>query len=435
MKHLRYVACILAVLFCFALFTAGCAPADAATNTPSDAPSRSSADGVPTSVKIGIVNPTTGALAGFGEGTPWTENLIVDYVNNELGGIYFSEYDATLPIEIVVHDSQSSSTTASEMAQKLVEEDQVDILLARHTPETVNPVVAVAERYGIPCISGDEPVDVWLAEGEHDWTYHAHWEMADLYEMFLGMWEQQGYGTGSGAKVGFLFPTDADGILFRDYFSSHLEEDGYVIVDPGQFPLGTSDYSDIIATFKAEGVQILLGANQTPDFGAFWLQAKQLGFSPDVVTMAKSFLLDADAESIGVDLVNNCCSEVWWSVDRPFTSSLTGMDCTQFSELYTSETGRPITPPMAVKHMCMQLAVEALQKAGSLEPEAILEALSQIQTETLMGPIQYGEDHTCTIPLTGGQWQLQDDGSIELVIVNNTLYPDVPLTGEMRPLN
>ena len=78
----------------------------------------------------------TGALAGFGEGTPWTENLIVDYVNNELGGIYFEDYDATLPIEIVVYDSQSTSTNASQMAQKLAEEDRVDILLAHHTPET-----------------------------------------------------------------------------------------------------------------------------------------------------------------------------------------------------------------------------------------------------------------------------------------------------------
>ena len=123
MKHLRYVSCILAVLFCFVLFTTSCAPADAA-GTPSGTPAASQSSGkdeIPSSVKIGIVNPTTGALAGFGEGTPWTENLIVDYVNNELGGIYFEDYDATLPIEIVVYDSQSTSTNASQMAQKLAE--------------------------------------------------------------------------------------------------------------------------------------------------------------------------------------------------------------------------------------------------------------------------------------------------------------------------
>ena len=436
MKHLRYVSCILAVLFCFVLFTTSCAPADAAA-TPSGTPAASQSSGkdeIPSSVKIGIVNPTTGALAGFGEGTPWTENLIVDYVNNELGGIYFEDYDATLPIEIVVYDSQSTSTNASQMAQKLAEEDRVDILLAHHTPETVNPVCAVAERYGIPCISMDEPIDVWLNEGPYEWTYHAHWIMSDLYDLYLSMWEEAGFPAGSGAKVGFLFPSDADGNMFRAYFNEHLPEDGYTVVDPGQFPAGTTDYTDIVNRFAQEGVNIVVGANSTPDYGSFWLQAQQLGFTPDIVTMAKACLLKADAESIGAELVDGTCYEVWWSVDRTYTSALTGADPQSLAALYEADTGRPITPPMAVKYASMELAVAALQNAGSLDPEAIRDSLASLDLDTVMGHIKYNEDRYSVIALTGGQWQLQEDGDLVQAIIDNDLYPDVPLTGEMEPL-
>lgn len=434
MKRLKYVSCLLALVLCFALFAAGCSngenPSGAAASGNPSAPSQGGGD-IPASVKIGIVNPTTGGLAGFGEGTPWTENLILDEINAQ-GGIYFEAYDATLPVELVYYDSQSSTTTASEMAQKLVEEDKVDLLLARHTPDTVDPVMAIAERFGVPCIGTDAPVDVWLDEGEHETSFHAHWVLDDLYQLYLDCWEQMGYGPGS--KVGFLFPTDADGNLFRDYFLAHLPEDGYTdIVDPGQYPQGTSDYTDIINTFKQQGVEIVFGANITPDFGAFLLQANQMGFQPPVMSMAKAPLVTADVESMGVELSNNVVTEVWWSPDRPFTSSLTGMTGAKLAELYQEASGRPVTPSMAAKYAGVEIAIDALQRARSLDPDDLVAAIAETDIDTLVGHIQFNADKYCVVPLTGGQWQLQDDGSIKLFIINNSLNPDLPASGEVRP--
>ncbi|NTV89573.1 MAG: ABC transporter substrate-binding protein, partial [Clostridiales bacterium] len=187
-------------------------------------------------VKIGIVNPTTGPLAGFGEGCPWTENLLVDYVNNTLGGIYFKKYDKKLPIEIVVYDSTSDTTKCAQMAQKLIEEDKVDIIIARHTPETVNPVSAVAERYGVPCVAIEAPVDAWLAAGPYEWTYHSFWDLDMMYRLYSNMWKQAGFGPG--AKIGICFANDADGTAWYNIFAERIKADGYVLVDPGQHPAG-----------------------------------------------------------------------------------------------------------------------------------------------------------------------------------------------------
>ena len=444
MKKVRILTLLLALAMVFSL--AACGGGDTGGGS-ADTPPASDAGGetggdtaggtseAPVDViKIGIVNPTTGPLAGFGEGTPWTENLIVDYVNNELGGLSFEAYgeDVKIPIEIIVYDSESDTTTCSEMAQKLIEEDQVNMIIARHTPETVNPVSAVAERYGVPCIAIEAPVDAWLAEGPYEWTYHAMWTLDKMYDQYSALWAQAGFGPETGAKVGIIFANDADGTAWHGVFADRIEADGYTLVDPGQYPSGTTDYSDIINQFKAEGVQILCGTNTNPDFGSFWLQANQLGFEPEFVTMGKAYLLQSDAEAIGAELMDGNCAEVWWSQYHPYASALTGATGADLAPLYLEETGREITQPMGYKYASMELCVAALQNAKSLEPEDIRDGIAAIDIDTIVGPISYNEEHYAVTPLAGGQWQLQDDGSLKLVIVNNELNPEIPTTGEMK---
>ena len=38
-------------------------------------------------------------------------------------------------------------------------------------------------------------------------------------------------------------------------------------------------------------------------------------------------------------------------------------------------------------------------------------------------------------PLVGGQWRLKDDGSYDLVIVDNSDHPDIPTNGTMEEIS
>ncbi|MDR1815529.1 MAG: ABC transporter substrate-binding protein [Clostridiales Family XIII bacterium] len=390
-------------------------------------------------IKLGLVTPATGPLSGFGEdgaspSDTWIEDQLIDYVNNTLGGI---EIDGEMrPIELVVYDSQSDTTVATQMAEKLITDDKVDLMLVRHTPETVNPVSAVCERYEMPCVAMDAPVDAWLAEGPYEWVYHAHWNLDQMYQQYRALWEKAGFAVGSGAKIGLLFANDADGTAWRDTFATRIEEDGYTLVDPGQYPADTSDFSDIVNQFKSEGVQILCGTNTCPVFGTFWRQAKQLGFEPDMVTMGKAYLLRSDAEAIdgGTGIMDKLAGETWWAPTHPFKSSLTGLTPQELADNYLAETGREITQPMGLKYADMEVAIDALQRAGTLEKTALRDAIGATDLETMIGPVKYNEDHYSLTTLTGGQWVLDDTGTLQLKVVDNSLFPDIPTTGELQPL-
>jgi Na+/H+-translocating membrane pyrophosphatase len=68
-------------------------------------------------------------------------------------------------------------TKAADVASKLILNDKVDIMVALHTPDTVNPVTSVCERYQVPCVALDAPIEPWLTGGPYKWSFHAFWSV------------------------------------------------------------------------------------------------------------------------------------------------------------------------------------------------------------------------------------------------------------------
>ena len=95
-------------------------------------------------ILIGHPNPSTGPLAGFGEASPWADNKAIEAINKQ-GGIYIEEYGKQVPVKLAMVDTESDPTKAAELTAKLIVKDKVDLMVAMHTPDTVNPVDAMCE--------------------------------------------------------------------------------------------------------------------------------------------------------------------------------------------------------------------------------------------------------------------------------------------------
>ncbi len=424
MKKKGILALILALVMCLGLL-AGCGNGGGGGGSTGD------------TIKIGYVNPTTGALAGNGEGVDWLIKEIETYVNETLGGI---EVDgAKKNIDVIVYDSQSDTTTCTEMAQKLCEEDKVDMMIAIQTPETVIPVAAVAERYQVPCVAIQGPVDaVAHAADSYEWTYHAFWTIEKVYEQYKALWTAAGYAPGSGAKVGIAFANDADGTAWYGVFTQKIVEDGYTLVDPGQYPSNTTDFSNIVNKFKSENIDILAGTNIPPDFMNLYSQAIAAGVEVGCVTMGKCCLLEGDVTALK-DLAEGIMTEVWWAPTNTYTSDLTKVSCSELGAKYAEDNGgRAMPQPAGYGYAALELAVQAFQAAGTTDKAAVRDALSKLDTTTIVGPIKYdqkmaGLTYGDTV-IGGGQWQMVD-GKLTLVVIDNTVYPEVPTTGTYKPGN
>ncbi len=103
-------------------------------------------------LRIGHVSPRTGPLAGFAEAD---DHILAGIARRFAGGI--ENNGRAWTIEIVSKDSQSNPNRAAEVASELILRDEVDIIVAASTPDTVNPVADQAELNEVPCVTTDCP--------------------------------------------------------------------------------------------------------------------------------------------------------------------------------------------------------------------------------------------------------------------------------------
>jgi branched-chain amino acid transport system substrate-binding protein len=379
-------------------------------------------------VLIGYTDPSTGPLAGLGAATPWVNERVTKAVE-KLGGVHIKEAGKKLPVKFKVVDTESSPTKAADVASRLILNDKVDLMLTMYTPDVVNPVSAVCERYQMPCVGVGCPIDPWLEGGPYKWSFLAHFSVDGITNLFIGMWDEIAAKTNK--VIGVLFPNDADGIIWTKVFNTKLPAKGYKMVDPGRFPFGTRDFSAQIEVFKKEKVEILTAVLIAPDWATAWKQMHQQVFKPKVATIAKALLFPADMEALGGDLANGLTTEIWWSRYHPYKSSLTGETPMELCNAWTKETGKQWNKPVGLTYGGYEIAFDVMKRAQTLDKDKIRDAIAKTDLMTVFGPIKFNEKHYCEIPLVGGQWVKGKGVPWDLEIVYNKNNPKLPKTAEM----
>ncbi len=391
-------------------------------------------------IKIGYVTPETGPLAPFGQADAFVIAEIRQHVK-KVGGVKIG--GKRYPVEIITKDSQSADATAAQVAGQLILDDGVDLMLVTSTPDTTNPVANQCEANGIPCISSVAPWQSWFigrggipGKTSFKWTYHFFWGVEDLEAVYYDMWKK----VSTNKVIGGLWPNDSDGNALSSSqvgFPPFITSKGYTLVDPGRYSDGTADFSAQISTFKSGNVEILTGVPVPPDFVNFWKESAQQGFKPKLVTTAKAILFPSVVYSLG-SIGQNLGSEYWWGPPFPYKSSLTGQSAAQLAAAYTKFAKQQWTQPIGFAHAVFEVAFAALAKSsGPGDRQGIINAVSKLKLNTVVGPLNWTTGpvpNVAKTPLVGGQWRKSKKYPYEIVIVSNSLHPNIPTGGRVEPL-
>jgi branched-chain amino acid transport system substrate-binding protein len=393
------------------------------------------ARGAEREIRLGYVSPRTGPLAGFGEAD---EFIIAGLEKRFRDGVVIG--GKRHPIKLLVKDSQSNPNRAAEVASDLILSGKIDLMLVASTPETTNPVGDQCEVNEVPCISSIAPWQPWFFGRGGDpkkgfkWTYHFFWGLEDIIDVFTDMWQS----VPTNRKVGALWPNDGDGRAWGDPergFAPALKKLGFETVDPGFFKPLLDDFSAQITAFKNAKVEIVTGVLIPPDFTNFWTQARQQGFKPKAVTVGKALLFPRSVEALG-PIGEGLSTEIWWSPNHPFKSSLTGASARDLAAAYTSATKKQWTQPMGFIHALFEVALDALSRSGKAgDRDALREAVKVTTKNTIVGTISWAKGpvgNVAKTPLVGGQWGKGKQFPYDLIIVNSKRAPSIPTAGALR---
>lgn len=385
-------------------------------------------------LKIGFVSPQTGPLAGFAG----SDNFVVKQVQDILSK-GFKAGGKNRKIEIIVKDTQSSPTRATEVTKSLITSDQVDLVVSSGTPDTGNPVADQCEAAGVPNITTIVPWEAWFfgRNGKpgvgFKYSTVFFFGMQEFADTFLPMWERIGV---TSKAVACQYPDDTDANAFRNGLIPLIEKAGYTAIDGGAYADGTTDYSALIAKFKSSGAELFTNAPIPPDFQTYWKQAAQQGFKPKLATVAKVMLFPSEAEALG-ELSTNIATDIWWSPFHPYKSALDGSTAQQLADKYAADSGKQWTQALGSVYSLFEIAVEAFKNSSDpKDKEDVADKLQKMSIQCMSGDLDFTAGPQPGVAIqhpVGGQWRPGKKFPWDITIVDNTPNTAVPVGGDLKP--
>ncbi len=205
-------------------------------------------------IKIGLIEPLTGRHAVFGIEAKEAAQLMVDVINNELGGI---KSLGGAKIKLVIQDAGETPDDVRLAAEKLITQERPVIVLGAYISRLTAAVAEVTEKNHV-ILFMDGLVDSLTQQG---WKYvfrvapkaSAHGKSA--VDFILEMAKKKGL------KIKTAVVLNEDSI-FGTYTAEgavlELTKNGIRVLDHITYPYTITDFSSIINRIKADNPDIII---------------------------------------------------------------------------------------------------------------------------------------------------------------------------------
>ncbi|OGO20687.1 MAG: hypothetical protein A2144_03525 [Chloroflexi bacterium RBG_16_50_9] len=378
---------------------------------------------VPKEIVLGTTIGLTGMGAGFGQGGAFGLKAAVDDIN-KLGGVYVTEYDSKLSVKLVILDNESDPAKAGTLTEDLLVNQKANFLLSPpQWPPFIAAMATVAERYQTPFVAFAGPFEpnnaLRMAAGPWKYTWESGfaigappppgdfrnipgYTMMDLWMAFLGKYAGQ-----TNKIMGAFASDDPDGRGWYEAFTGALTAAGFTIIgkdkELGIAPLDTTDFTSIIKEWQNNKAEILIGNAPGPWFGTLWRQARTLGYKPKMVIAERAAMIYSDVNAWGGDLPWGVTALVEWvpSIKAPGIGDTTPES---LDARWKAETGLPTHQLVGSAYGQVQILLDAIERAGTLDKQKVNAALAETDLMTIRHRAKYDENQFSRFPICFGQW-------------------------------
>jgi branched-chain amino acid transport system substrate-binding protein len=364
-------------------------------------------------IKLGAAVSDTGTYAREGQDTRQGYDLWVDWVNNEYGGIKVG--DDRYNVEIVYYDDEGDADTAANLVERLITEDGVDFLLGPYSSGLTMSTSAIAEKYNVIMVEGNGASEGIFERGFKN-IFAVLTPAKNYTQSALQALSDQGAQSVVVAYEDTAFPTSvAEGA------QEWADEYGMDVLGVETYPADVSDVSSIITGFKSLQPDVFVGGGHYKDALLFVRAAKEADWTPQgmVITVGPSnpdFVdeVGADAEYI--------IGPTQWERTMSWEDEWFGT-AEDWAVRYEGLWGEPPSYQAAestATALALHLAIEA---AGSLDSDAVRQALYDLDVTTFYGPIDFDDTGKNTAkPM--GSIQIQD-GAINVIAPEGAAVADL----------
>lgn len=323
-------------------------------------------------VKVGNIEPLSGPSASVGQQGKCARDLAVEEIN-AAGGI---KSLGGAKIEMIYADSESKPEKGVAEAERLINTEKVNVLTGCWNSSVTYPTTAVAERYGIPFIVPVSVADKITEQGFKTVFRIAakdSWWTRDQFAFLKDMAKETNTKL---ETVAFVYENGDWGKGFAEQWKKLATEAGYKVVLDEPYPSTATDLSPVVQKIKRANPDVLLLVSNAADAILLTNTLAEYKVKPKAIVGSggghadPSFLKAAGKNAQFVfDIVE-------WETDvgKPGVPA--------FNEKFKTKCGYNPAGESVDAYVAMYVLADALERAASVDPKAIRDALAATKLTT-----------------------------------------------------
>jgi branched-chain amino acid transport system substrate-binding protein len=360
-------------------------------------------------VKVGVVTPLSGTYAPIGKQVRWGAELAVKEINGS-GGVNGR------PFELLFEDEEANPPVAVRKAEKLLQQDKVDLLTGTVNSGSTLAVGQVAERNDrilvttvsyAPSITGTQcSPNVFRVNAN-----------AFMQSTALTSWLTKNV---AGKRYFFIGPDYEMGRSTIGAFQDDIKRLGGADVGSAYPPLGAKDYTPYVGQIRAARPDVIMTATAGNDTVRLLTQLKEYGLLSDKLTLAGAAGA-VTQENIGAmgGAGEGFLSAAGYSTDIDTPANKTFVA--------TFKQANQVDPDLfgADTYGLFSLFKQAIEKAGSTETSKLRAAMEDASWQTPQGTkkIRKG-DHQAVVDMVVVQVKGNDFRTVGKVPGEDAVGPD-----------
>ncbi len=338
-------------------------------------------------ITLGAAVSLTGKYSTNGGHTKNGYDLAVERVNS-MGGVEVG--DKTYKLEIKYYDDESTPARGAQLAERLINQDGVKFVLGPYSSGMTKAIAPVTEKYNVPMVEANGASRSLFTQGyEYLFAVLSTSEqyLASAVDLRAELAERDGRDP-SEMTVGGVFENDPFSQDIRAGVLADAEEYGMEMVIDDKLPPEINDMSSTLIKVKAKNPDLLVVSGHSKGAALAIRQIAEMQVKVPMLAMTHCDSAQI-IKKFGTDAEYTLCASQW-APSLSYSDSYMG-EASEFAADF--EAAYDYAPPYqaAESAAAVLVYVDAFERAGSLDPKAVRDALAETDMMTFYGPVDFDE--------------------------------------------
>jgi branched-chain amino acid transport system substrate-binding protein len=358
----------------------------------------------PKEIKIGASVPLTGKFAAGGVDVADGYKIAAKHINHD-GGVFVKEYGKKIPLNIIIYDDESDPSKAVTRLEKLFSVDKVTAYLGGFSSAMNSAGLAIAEKNKVPWVGVTIAAEGLFNQGFKYCFASCMFSFMEVAAFFDAL-DSIPEGKRPKKIANFELQTDW-GIECGKYLHKFAKERGYKIAQDQKYARNTSDFAPLIMAAKNAGCDAVFSVPTPPQSMKLIKQMKELDYAPAVTCFIRGPDLSNYWEVMGKD-ANYILTCGEWTADMGYPGNEKLV-----KDYLKDKKVKIIGMQVGTAYGAVQVLADAIKRAGTLDRNAIRDALAKTNLKTVRGNVSFDKRGIGKVPNSLCQWQ---NGKLEVVV-------------------